>query len=120
LTAVQQLTVFAVATLTSKGASGVPGASFIALVATLTVVPALPVASMALPLGIERFMSTGRALVNMIGNGVTTIVIARWEKELDRAPRNRKMLELRGKVIESRSCGSPQRACRAAEGSKII
>jgi aerobic C4-dicarboxylate transport protein len=116
----QQLTVFAVATLTSKGASGVPGASFIALVATLTVVPAPPVASMALLRGLERFMSTGRALVNMIGNGVTTIVIARWEKELDRAPRNRKMLELRGKVIESRSCGSPQRACRAAEGSKII
>ena len=101
LTAMQQLTIFAVATLTSKGASGVSGASFIALVATLTVVPTIPVASMALLLGIERFMSTGRALVNMIGNGVATIVIARWEKELDRATLNRNLVELRGKVIES-------------------
>jgi aerobic C4-dicarboxylate transport protein len=100
LTAMQQLTIFAVATLTSKGASGVSGASFIALVATLTVVPTIPVASMALLLGIERFMSTGRALVNMIGNGVATIVIARWEKELDRAMLNRNLVELRGKVIE--------------------
>jgi aerobic C4-dicarboxylate transport protein len=102
LTLVQQLTIFAVATLTSKGASGVQGASFIALVATLTVVPTIPVASMALLLGIERFMSTGRALVNMIGNGVATIVVARWEKELDRATLNRNLVELRGKVIESK------------------
>jgi aerobic C4-dicarboxylate transport protein len=101
LTLAQQLTIFAVATLTSKGASGVQGASFIALVATLTVVPTIPVASMALLLGIERFMSTGRALVNMIGNGVATIVVARWEKELDRATLNRNLVELRGKVIES-------------------
>jgi aerobic C4-dicarboxylate transport protein len=101
LTMTQQLTIFAVATLTSKGASGVSGASFIALIATLTVVPAIPVASMALLLGIERFMSTGRALVNMIGNGVATIVVARWEKELDPATLNRNLVELRGKVIES-------------------
>jgi aerobic C4-dicarboxylate transport protein len=101
LTAIQQLTIFAVATLTSKGASGVSGASFIALVATLTVVPTIPVASMALLLGIERFMSTGRALVNMIGNGVATLVIARWEKELDRATLSRNLVKLRGKVIES-------------------
>jgi aerobic C4-dicarboxylate transport protein len=101
LTAMQQLTIFAVATLTSKGASGVSGASFIALVATLTVVPTIPVASMALLLGIERFMSTGRALVNMIGNGVATIVIARWEKELDRTTLNRNLVDLRGTVIES-------------------
>jgi aerobic C4-dicarboxylate transport protein len=101
LTAMQQLTIFAVATLTSKGASGVSGASFIALVATLTVVPTIPVASMALLLGIERFMSTGRALVNMIGNGVATVVVARWEKELDRATLNRNLVERRGKVIES-------------------
>ena len=102
LTMTQQLTIFAVATLTSKGASGVSGASFIALIATLTVVPAIPVASMALLLGIERFMSTGRALVNMIGNGVATIVVARWEKELDPATLNRNLVELRGKVIESK------------------
>jgi len=102
LTLIQQLTIFAVATLTSKGASGVSGASFIALIATLTVVPAIPVASMALLLGIERFMSTGRALVNMIGNGVATIVVARWEKELDPVTLNRNLVELRGKVIESK------------------
>jgi aerobic C4-dicarboxylate transport protein len=79
----QQLTMFAVAMLTSKGASGVTGAAFIALVATLSVVPAIPVAGMALILGIDRFMSEARALVNMIGNGVAAIVLARWEGELD-------------------------------------
>jgi aerobic C4-dicarboxylate transport protein len=85
LTLGQQLTIFAVAILTSKGASGVQGASFIALVATLNVIPTIPVAGMALILGIDRFMSMFRALVNMIGNGVATIVIARWEHELTRA-----------------------------------
>jgi aerobic C4-dicarboxylate transport protein len=84
LTLGQQLTIFAVAILTSKGASGVQGASFIALVATLTVIPTIPVAGMALILGIDRFMSMFRALVNMIGNGVATIVVARWERELTR------------------------------------
>jgi aerobic C4-dicarboxylate transport protein len=85
LTLLQQLSIFSVATLTSKGASGVQGASFIALVATLSVVPAIPVAGMALILGIDRFMSMFRALVNMIGNGVATLVVALWENELDRA-----------------------------------
>jgi aerobic C4-dicarboxylate transport protein len=80
----QQLTIFAVAVLTSKGASGVTGAAFIALVATLMVIPDIPVAGMALLIGIDRFMSMARAVVNMIGNGVATIVVARWEHELDR------------------------------------
>jgi aerobic C4-dicarboxylate transport protein len=84
LTLGQQLTIFIVAVLTSKGASGVQGAAFIALVATLTVIPTIPVAGMALLLGIDRFMSMARALVNMVGNGVATLVVARWEKELDR------------------------------------
>jgi aerobic C4-dicarboxylate transport protein len=83
LTLSQQLTIFAVAILTSKGASGVQGAAFIALVGTLSVVPTIPVAGMALILGIDRFMSMFRALINMIGNGVATLVIARWEKEID-------------------------------------
>jgi aerobic C4-dicarboxylate transport protein len=83
LTLSQQLTLFAVAILTSKGASGVQGASFIALVGTLSVVPAIPVAGMALILGIDRFLSMFRALVNMIGNGVATLVVARWEREID-------------------------------------
>ncbi len=92
LTLTQQLSIFAVATLTSKGASGVQGASFIALVGTLTVVPSIPVAGMALILGIDRFMSMFRAAVNVIGNGVATLVIARSEKELD-AETLRKNLE---------------------------
>jgi aerobic C4-dicarboxylate transport protein len=83
LSFMQQLTIFGVAMLTSKGASGVQGASFIALVGTLAVVPTIPVAGMALILGIDRFMSEARALVNMIGNGVATVVMARWEGELD-------------------------------------
>jgi len=84
LTLRQQLTILAVAVLTSKGASGVQGAAFIALVGTLTVIPSIPVAGMALILGIDRFMSMCRASVNMIGNGVATVVVARWERELDR------------------------------------
>jgi aerobic C4-dicarboxylate transport protein len=83
LTLTQQLTILAVAVLTSKGASGVQGASFIALVATLSVIPTIPVAGMALILGIDRFLSMFRALVNMIGNGVATLVLARWEGELN-------------------------------------
>jgi aerobic C4-dicarboxylate transport protein len=85
LTIGQQLTIFAVAVLTSKGASGVTGAAFIALVATLMVIPTIPVAGMALLIGIDRFMSMARAVVNMIGNGVATLVVARWENELDKA-----------------------------------
>ena len=84
LTLSQQLTLMAVAVLTSKGASGVQGAGFIALVGTLSVIPTIPVAGMALILGIDRFMSMFRAMVNMIGNGVATLVVARWEGELDR------------------------------------
>ena len=83
LTLLQQATILAVAILTSKGASGVQGAGFIALVGTLSVIPTIPVAGMAIILGIDRFMSMGRASVNMIGNGVATLVIARWEHELD-------------------------------------
>jgi len=84
LTLSQQLAILAVAMLTSKGASGVTGAGFITLAATLLVVPSVPVAGLALILGIDRFMSEARALTNIIGNGVATIVIARWEGALDR------------------------------------
>ncbi len=82
LSFLQQMAILSVAMLTSKGASGVQGAAFIALVSTLAVVPTIPVAGMALILGIDRFMSEARALVNMIGNGVATVVMARWEGEL--------------------------------------
>src|SRR6202163_3017136 len=84
LTLLQQFTILGVALLTSKGASGVQGAAFIALVATMIVIPTIPVAGMALILGIDRFLSMCRAVVNMIGNAVATLVLARWENELDR------------------------------------
>ncbi|UOD29819.1 dicarboxylate/amino acid:cation symporter [Massilia violaceinigra] len=83
LTLSQQLTILGVAMLTSKGASGITGAGFITLAATLAVVPTIPVAGMALILGIDRFMSECRALTNFVGNGVATVVVSHWEKELD-------------------------------------
>ena len=83
LTLGQQLTILGVAMLTSKGASGITGAGFITLAATLAVVPTVPVAGMALILGIDRFMSECRALTNFIGNGVATVVVSKWENELD-------------------------------------
>jgi aerobic C4-dicarboxylate transport protein len=79
----QQLTLLAVLLLTSKGAAGVTGSGFIVLAATLSSVGTLPVAGLALILGIDRFMSEARALTNVIGNGVATLVIAKWTGELD-------------------------------------
>ncbi len=79
----EQLLLLAVAMLSSKGAAGVTGAGFITLAATLSVVPSVPVAGMALILGIDRFMSECRALTNFTGNAVACIVIARWEGTLD-------------------------------------
>ncbi|WP_374318072.1 dicarboxylate/amino acid:cation symporter [Aquabacterium sp.] len=84
LTLTQELTVLGVAMLTSKGASGVTGAGFITLAATLAVVPDVPVAGLALILGVDRFMSEARALTNFIGNSVATVVVAKWEGELDK------------------------------------
>jgi len=79
----QQLTLLAVLLLTSKGAAGVTGSGFIVLAATLSSVGTLPVAGLALILGIDRFMSEARALTNVIGNGVATLVVAKWTGELD-------------------------------------
>ena len=83
LTLRQELTILGVAMLTSKGASGVTGAGFITLAATLAVVPSIPVAGLALILGVDRFMSEARSITNFIGNGVAAIVVSRWESELD-------------------------------------
>ena len=83
LTLTQELTLLGVLLLTSKGAAGVTGSGFITLAATLSTVPTIPVAGLALILGIDRFMSEARALTNLIGNGVATIVAAKWENELD-------------------------------------
>jgi aerobic C4-dicarboxylate transport protein len=80
----EQLVLLGVAMISSKGAAGVTGAGFITLAATLSIVPSVPLAGMALILGIDRFMSECRALTNFIGNAVATVVVARWEGALDR------------------------------------
>ena len=90
-----QLKLLFVAMISSKGASGVTGAGFIALAATLTVVPKVPIASLALLVGVDRFMSECRAITNLIGNGVATVVISRWEGELS-AETLREQLKNRG------------------------
>ena len=88
----QQFTLLLVLLLTSKGAAGVAGSGFITLAATLPTVGHIPVTAIALILGIDRFMSEGRAITNIIGNAVATIVVAKWEKEID--------LETAKKLIE--------------------
>ena len=79
----QELTILGVLLLTSKGAAGVSGSGFVTLAATLSVLPSIPIAGLALILGIDRFMSEARALTNLIGNGVATVVAAKWENALD-------------------------------------
>jgi aerobic C4-dicarboxylate transport protein len=95
LTLTQQLTILGIALITSKGAAGIVGAGFITLAATLAVVPSIPVAGLALILGIDRFMSEVRSITNFIGNGVATIAVSGWEKELDRGKLQQ---ELRGET----------------------
>src|SRR5437867_3811238 len=83
MTLTQQLAWLVVLLLTSKGAAGVTGSGFIVLAATLSAVGTVPVAGLALILGIDRFMSEARALTNLIGNAVATLVVARWTGDLD-------------------------------------
>ncbi len=111
LSLTQQLSILGVAMLTSKGASGVTGAGFITLAATLAVVPDVPVAGLALILGVDRFMSEARALTNFIGNSVATIVVAKWEGELDQGMLVRELrdgyradevrAEIRGEAVDA-------------------
>jgi aerobic C4-dicarboxylate transport protein len=84
LTLIQTLTILGVLLLSSKGAAGVTGSGFITLAATFAAVPTIPVAGLALILGVDRFMSEARALTNLVGNGVATMVVSRWERELDK------------------------------------
>lgn len=84
----QQITLLLVAMISSKGSSGVTGAGFITLAATLATIPSIPVASLSLLVGIDRFMSECRAITNLIGNGVATVVISRWEGELTKEQLN--------------------------------
>jgi aerobic C4-dicarboxylate transport protein len=86
-----QITLLAVLLLTSKGASGVTGSGFIVLAATLSAVGNVPVAGVAIILGIDRFMSEARALTNLIGNGVATVVVGRWCREVDMAQVRRRL-----------------------------
>jgi aerobic C4-dicarboxylate transport protein len=89
----QQLAILVVAMLSSKGATGVTGAGFITLAATLSVVPSVPIESLAILVGIDRFMSECRALVNLVGNGLATVVVSLWEKELTREVLNANLLK---------------------------
>ena len=91
MTLTQQLTLLGVLLLTSKGAAGVTGSGFIVLAATLSAVGGVPVAGLALILGIDRFMSEARALTNLVGNGVATVVVAKWTGDLDMARLRRQL-----------------------------
>lgn len=82
LTVLQQITLFATAMLSSKGAAGITGAGFITLAVTLSAVPLIPPVGIVLVLGIDRFMSLGRSMINFIGNGVASVVISRWQNEI--------------------------------------
>jgi aerobic C4-dicarboxylate transport protein len=95
LSLTQQLSMLAVMLLTSKGAAGVTGSGFIALAATLSAIPHVPVAALALIFGIDRFMSEARALTSLVGNGVATLAVARWEGQLDE---DRAKAVLRGEI----------------------
>ncbi|MEK7951971.1 dicarboxylate/amino acid:cation symporter [Luteolibacter soli] len=104
----QQISLLLVAMISSKGASGVTGAGFITLAATLAVVPGIPIASLALLVGIDRFMSECRAITNLIGNGVATVVISRWEKELTAG-------DLRARLLDS----GPEPVAAIASGEDL-
>ena len=99
----QQISLLVIAMITSKGASGVTGAGFVTLAATLAAVPSVPVESLALLVGIDRFMSECRAITNLIGNGVATLVISRWENEVTGAELNERLLG-----SSATSSGAPQ------------
>ena len=94
----QQIALLVVAMITSKGASGVTGAGFITLAATLEAVPGIPLESLAILVGIDRFMSECRALTKYIGNGVATIAISRWEGEVSSETLQKNLLEAVGKA----------------------
>ena len=96
-----ELLLMAVAILSSKGAAGVTGSGFIVLAATLSVVPAIPVAGMALILGVDRFMSECRSLTNFIGNAVATIVVGRWERSVDMERLRRTLATARGEPTDA-------------------
>ncbi len=112
----QQVLLLLVAMLSSKGAAGVTGAGFITLAATLSVVPTVPIAGMALILGVDRFMSECRSITNFIGNAVATIVVSRWENALDREQLNR---ALNGETDEDYTVAAPTSLRPAPAGLQL-
>jgi len=110
LTLGQELSLLAVAMISSKGAAGVTGAGFITLAATLSIVPTVPLAGMALILGVDRFMSECRSLTNFIGNAVATVVVARWEGALDKGALH---AALEGGIAPATTIAAPVQAVRA-------
>ena len=104
LTVVDQLTLLAVLLVTSKGAAGVTGSGFIVLAATLSAVGTLPVTALALILGIDRFMSEARALTNLVGNGVATVVVAKWCGALNQGTLKQRAWEQRAQELTPISC----------------
>jgi aerobic C4-dicarboxylate transport protein len=113
LTLTQQITLLLVAVVTSKGAAGIVGAGFVTLAATLAVVPTIPIAGLALILGVDRFMAEVRSITNFTGNGVATIVVSRWERELD-------MEQLRAELDgRSRAPAHPRPATTAADTGTV-
>jgi aerobic C4-dicarboxylate transport protein len=104
LTLTQEITLLAVAVVTSKGAAGIVGAGFVTLAATLAVVPTIPVAGLALILGVDRFMAEVRSITNFTGNAVATIIVSRWEKEIDM---DHLRAELNGGPTASAVVGAP-------------
>ena len=117
MTLTQQLTLLAVLLLTSKGAAGVTGSGFIVLAATLSAVGHVPVAGLALILGVDRFMSEARALTNLVGNGVATVVVGRWTGELDEARMNARA-RTRNPADRSRGTGRSARPDRSAHACR--
>ena len=104
LTWTQKLTILFVLLLTSKGAAGVTGSGFVTLAATFAAIPTIPVAGLALILGIDRFMSEARALTNLIGNGIATVVVSKWENELNEGQMQR---VLNGEVEDEAAYAEP-------------
>src|SRR5437879_1452556 len=107
--------------ITFKGASAVTGAGFVTLAATLAAVPSVPIGSLALLDGIDRFMSECRALTNLVGNGVATVVVSRWEKELSKEDLNRNLLQpksITDFTPEEPAAAQPQRSSQSTPTGK--
>ncbi len=98
LTIGQQITIILVLMLTSKGAAGVTGSGFIVLASTLSALQVIPLEGLALLLGVDRFMSEGRAIVNLIGNGIATIIVAKSENEFDEVKSTQAVKEMKTAV----------------------